>query len=496
MLLHVVMFQVNGDRGGVRETNETSGCRGWCGRGGGCPPAVTEWRALSVSAARATVEMTTLDTMPDADPMWAEQVNVTMRDLGLAEEEAIVHVDQTMDRMHFRDDLYAAHADCIGGFSHDAATQVMSVFTTTEECDTHVEAASVDVPFEAETVRVEYSGSDLEEFADALNASPPAEVPSFTGAYVGLETNSALIYVSSAADVQSTAADPTIDDAVASATVITTDNPCPDCNLLIQEDPNAGAVPEVCTSTEACGQPLRSGVEARTTRPEDGRVIISSAGYSMTAADGSRWLLTTFHYGGGGATAIRDRMVWHGEQDIGRVRESFLSTTGAARYDFTRVRIASPYWLQGSRGWLSSPMQFRLPQPSPTTAGPIRLNNGPIPLDWYTAGSVGLQSGDTVCLFARAARAGDMCGTLTGGPLNGVGFYVVGTYDACRGDSGGAWVHQWGAANGEYVAVGVHRGGADGCPALSGGNNSSRGYSLFTPVSYIHSHYQSTAGQS
>ncbi|MGO1173463.1 MAG: hypothetical protein ACTMKU_04090 [Actinomycetaceae bacterium] len=437
-------------------------------------------------------ERMTLDTVPDADPMWAEQVTVTMEDLGLTEEDAVVHVDQTMDRMFFRDDLYETHADCIGGFSHDATTGVMSVFTTTEACDTHVEAAAVDVPFEVMTERVEHSGSELEEFADALNASPPAEVPSFTGAYIDFESNSVLVYVSSAADVQTTAAEPTIDDAVSSNTVIATGNPCPTCTVIVQEDPNADAVPEVCTTTEACGQPLRSGIEIRTTNTS-GDETRASAGYTMTAADGSRWLLTALHIGGGGSTNMRNHMVWHGEQNIGRVRESFLSTTGSPQFDFTRVRIENSYWLQGSRGWLSSPTQFRQSRDS-IYAGRITLNDGMIPLDWYTTGSVGLQRGDAVCLFARASRAGDMCGTISQGSPDG--FFRVDDYDACGGDSGGAWTHQWGAANGEYVAVGVHRGGRNGCPALSNGNNSTRGYSIFTPISYIHKHYEQTAGQS
>ncbi len=236
------------------------------------------------------------------------------------------------------------------------------------------------------------------------------------------------------------------------------------------------------------GRPLRSGV---TVSLPGGR--ISSAGFTATAADGSRWLITTFHENGGKNASIVGQTVKHGEQYIGKVRESHkIEPTGV---DWTRVRISNPYWLGGSKGWLSGPTR--------TFAGIARdggpemvlLNNSPVGVYYYTAGSVGVARGDVVCLHARRTRSGDMCGTVGGYPGGVLGPRVrVDNYDACRGDSGGGWVYK--NPQGYRVAVGIHKGGKELCPLVTGGSaNSGSGHSIFTKISAIHLYMDATAGQ-
>lgn len=124
--------------------------------------------------------------------------------------------------------------------------------------------------------------------------------------------------------------------------------------------------------------------------------------------------MTTFHVPGGKNSEIVGRTVSHGEEYIGQVRESHrVNPTGV---EWTRVRIDNPYWLGGSRGWLSgSTRNF-----ADTSRSSVVLNDSPVGAYDCSAGAVGVGRGDVVCLHARRTCSGDMCGS-GGGHLGGTG---------------------------------------------------------------------------
>ena len=141
------------------------------------------------------VDVPALASMPNADPQFAEQVQVIMRDLGLSEEAAIAHVNGTLERMEFRDAVYEELPDCVGGFDYDPYTSTMTVYSLSVQCDAELMARSDDTSFTVRTERTEQSIDDLQALADDLNANPPADVAGFAGAFVDDERNAIVVQV-------------------------------------------------------------------------------------------------------------------------------------------------------------------------------------------------------------------------------------------------------------------------------------------------------------
>lgn len=423
----------------------------------------------------------TSQTLSTGEVDFSEETAVAMRDLGLSEEDALRHVQEQFERAQFREQLYAEHADCIGGFNYEIDSHRMTVSTASDECRTDIVSASQEMPFDVDLIDANYSLDELEQYATLINND--TEVANIVAADVNFEDGAVVLY----SEGQN------VSESVQTLSAVTYSNDMddisdelpPDLPIQIVPDPSIDLVEDVCTSSSACGRPLRSGV---TVSLPDGR--ISSAGFTATAADGSRWLITTFHENGGKNASIVGQTVRHGEQYIGKVRESHnIRPTGV---DWTRVRISNPYWLGGSRGWLSGPTRNF----ADGSRSSVLLNNNPVGVYYYTAGSVGVARGDVVCLHARRTRSGDMCGTVGGYPGGVLGPQVkVNNYEACRGDSGGGWVYK--NPQGYRVAVGIHHASAEpSCPVLTGGSaNSGTGYSVFTKISAIHLYMDATAGQ-
>ncbi|RTE48733.1 hypothetical protein [Actinobaculum sp. 313] len=139
------------------------------------------------------IEVPTLASMPDADPQFAEQVHVIMRDLGLSEEDAIAHVDGTLERLDYREAAYEEIPDCVGGFDYDPYTSTMTVYSLNEQCDAELMARADDMPFGVTMERTEQSIDDLQAVADDLNSHPPADLPELAFASVDDERNAVVL---------------------------------------------------------------------------------------------------------------------------------------------------------------------------------------------------------------------------------------------------------------------------------------------------------------
>lgn len=421
-------------------------------------------------AAHSEVFSQTLQLMPEADPQFVEQVWIVMNDLGLSEADAIAHVDGTLDRMGFRDKLYGEYPECIGGFSYDPVAALMTTYSASVECDAVIEEISAGYPFDVVLVRTNHTIDTLIAIADDLTEHPPSGLSGFDFALADYENNSIRVVLSevSSSRVLGTRSD----DAI-----LVDDPRLDDIDIYIDTDALTD-VSEVCTSSYGCGFPLRSGVELKANG------WISSLGFTATSRDGTRWALTTFHHGSNDVNMV----VSHGQQGLGPVREALKNDANGV--DWARVRIDNQCWLNGTKGWLASPKATSVSYYSNLAPNAL-YNDGAIPLSSYTGGTLGLQTNDTVCLYARSTRSYDMCGRIAGWSA---GYRTV-TYDACPGDSGGGWVFT--TSSGQKVAVGIHQGGTEGCPILRGKatNSGNGGSSRFTTLNKVHGYMDATAGQ-
>lgn len=203
------------------------------------------------------------------------------------------------------------------------------------------------------------------------------------------------------------------------------------------------AYEEVCTSRRACGAPLRGGVVIHK--------VASSANcslaYTASTSDGSRWAYTAGHCG----TQLNYK--WrHGDQIIGPVRETFDD----AEVDVARIRIDNGYWLGSGGGYLYD-------QNNPNTPARLTLS---------ITNRTTIEVDEVVCLNAQYSNPGYHCGVITAayGPRNMPSV----DFDACPGDSGGAWIFRPPGGTSQW-AYGVHHGGTLTCHELFG-------YSIFTTV--------------
>jgi len=232
--------------------------------------------------------------------------------------------------------------------------------------------------------------------------------------------------------------------------------------------------PRPATATTLAVSPLRSAINIWAGTANNDQC---SLGYAATASDGSWWAITAGHCvaeNGG----INTR--WgHGEQYFGPARDS-INNFGPyyIDVDVARIRIDNAYWREiMPGGYLMNINSSNVVQDTPRVLDDRIIIRSQIDV------------GDPVCLQARFVRYGDSCGTVTR-EFNGTGQVEVGTYDACPGMSGGAWITP---ANGEYWGFGVHDGGRDGCPQFDGGLNSSQGYSYFSSLPDINDYWDYTS---
>lgn len=127
---------------------------------------------------------------------------------------------------------------------------------------------------------------------------------------------------------------------------------------------------------------------------------------------------------------------------------------GLTDVDVGRIKIESNYFKSGSLGYM-----FNYANPS-----------SPIPVNYVVGSLTSIFPGSVVCL--KAIHAGDIsnkCGTvdLPQDP-SAYNMVKVAGYDACDGDSGGAWFHN--DSSGAATAYGSHASSLE--PSCHGGGNS------------------------
>lgn len=185
----------------------------------------------------------------------------------------------------------------------------------------------------------------------------------------------------------------------------------------VVEDSTASAVPVdvACTDRLNCGAPLRGGI-----RIGSGSTGCS-AGFTATASDTSRWLLTAGHCG------PVDSNWTHGEQAIGPIRQVAnglwydANVDRSVRVDVARIRIDSTYWKQAAGGWLYNTASSTYPVKAAVAAQAVPV-------------------GSTVCRSSYSrfhTESAAKCGkVVTSFDRNG--YITVSGMVVCSGDSGGA----------------------------------------------------------
>lgn len=192
---------------------------------------------------------------------------------------------------------------------------------------------------------------------------------------------------------------------------------------------------DVCTTRTACGQPARSGIVLSINGTNG-----CSLGFRAAATDGSKWVITAGH------CAVVNDTIGHGAQPFGPVRLQTLTVGGL---DFLRARIDNSYWLSSGGGYLYN------------AASP----NSPLSIYYSLTTTSSIVVGQYVCLNAWNSSAAS-CGSVNS--VNTATGRVSVGFDACPGDSGGAWT--WRSSAGLYFAFGVHSQSDQGCH-LGGGTS-------------------------
>jgi hypothetical protein len=292
----------------------------------------------------------------------------------------------------------------------------------------------------AEVHSVAFSADELRQVSGSVGAGndPILGALGFQGSYVDLEQNSVLV---------------TVDEVtfqLLGGPLFVGSHPA--IRLEIGEVPVMA--PDLCTSGDSCGAPLRGGVILRQVNDATRNC---SLGYTSSATDGSRWAITAGHCGDLNS-------VWrHGEVQIGPIRAKF----DEAEFDVARIRIDSAYWLQAGGGYL---YDYYSP-------------NVPADLTYSIRNRTTIQANDVVCLNAKHSTPSHTCGLIT--RTYGYSGMPQTDFDACGGDSGGAWIFR--TSGGSRWAYGVHSGSSpETCHAVSG-------YSIFTSVPDMNLIFDETA---
>lgn len=388
---------------------------------------------------------------------WVEGAAILERDYGLTPTVAKERIADQSDRFMFREMVADALGPFFSGFRFDPVSGVQSILVTdADRAAGAVQKLAAEYAIPTSIVEVEYSYDELREIAAAASrgqAGIPAE--HVESAQIDDNSNTVDVYVQkeylpeAKAQVRSNNA------------------------IVVSAYEPLATIDEVCTSKDSCGGPLRGGIEIWRGSSSS---FVCSLGFTATASDGSRWAITAGHC----PTAL-DQPFGHSEQAIGLVRQYVNNPSGShSDVDVARIRIDSTYW----KAWAAAGYLLKINSSNVVQNAPNELSN-----------TIALRStidiGDVLCLSAASPTFGDSCGTVSE-EFDTRGAVVIGNYDACPGDSGGAW--SWNAGDGTYWGFGVHEGGRNGCPVLSGGgDNDSQGFSVFSAIPDINDYWDATS---
>lgn len=397
---------------------------------------------------------------------WEQAAALVAAAYSLPRRTALERVADQEDRWEFREAVAAELGDTFAGFSYDYTSDVQTVLTTdAESARPVVDVYAEDHGVSGTVTEVPYSYDELARLEGQIQDGEFPELGRVWGASVDQRANVVTAYV-----------DPSI--STVELRTLQTARIHPAVRVAVADIRNEA--PDVCTSKTSCGAPLRGGIVIS----HVGSNRICSLGYTATASGGSRWAITAGH-------CVNVDETWrHGEQYFGPVRQRAYHPVSHISVDVGRIRIDNSYW----RAWPPGGYLLRI------DPGQI-VRESPNIIEHVLQSKTTLSVGDVVCLSARTPRWGDSCGLISSTDNGAYDMVQVGNYDACSGDSGGAWV--WKASSGNYWAIGVHsssryiEGSPDqDCPFFDfGGNNSSRGPSSFTAVPDVHAFWDATGSE-
>jgi len=206
-----------------------------------------------------------------------------------------------------------------------------------------------------------------------------------------------------------------------------------------------------CLSTLDCHEtPLRAGL--RIVRGDSISTPFKSCsiGFALSAPGTSRvWFTTAGHCGPGNSPGVpQSQRRWFHRPSSGLVTGVTAARcwwcAGHPSVDVGRVLVKESFWLNGTFGWL---MNFANP------GSPVKVNG-------YT---LSYQVGDVICLKAlHVGAASDKCGIVADVDDASVHHMIkINGYNACDGDSGGAWFET--SPTGHRVAYAVHSSSDSGC---------------------------------
>lgn len=391
---------------------------------------------------------------------WIEGAQVLAREYGLSETEALERVSTQTARMEFRETVAATLGDTFAGFRYDPVSGVQTVLTTEPESDgAEIAVLAQDAGINVAIEEATYSYDELRSFAEkAQEGELGIAAKDVVSAQIDDNSNSIVVYVP--------------EERLEALSTQRMQQSLHD-TVTLEAYVEGHSVEETCTGKYSCGAPLRGGIGLwRTTSTN----YQCSLGYTATSGDGARWAITAGH-----CRTADDQTFGHGEQSIGPVRDYVNNPAGAHRdVDVARIRMDSSYW----RAWPAAGYLLRINSSNVVQNDPNRVVHS---IDYRSS----IELADVYCLSARSPRWGDSCGSVTD-EFDQDGLAVIGNYDACPGDSGGAWV--WNNGSGGYWGIGVHEGGRTGCPWYdSGQSNDSQGWSRFSAIPDINDYWDATS---
>ncbi|WP_454777777.1 trypsin-like serine protease [Georgenia muralis] len=388
---------------------------------------------------------------------WLEGAQVLAREYGLSETEALDRVSSQTARMEFRETVAANLGDTFAGLRYDPVSGVQTVLTTEpESAAAEITSLAQDAGIEVAVEEATYSYDELRSLAEkAKQGGLGIAATDVVSAQIDDNSNSVVAYVPE--DRLQALSTQRVHEAV-----------------TLEAYVDDQGVEEVCTGKRSCGAPLRGGIGLwRTTSTN----YVCSLGYTATSGDGARWAITAGH-----CRTVANQNFGHGDQYIGPVRDVVNNPTSGPHgdVDVARIRMDSSYW----RAWPAAGYLLRINSSNVVQNDPNRIVHT---IDYRSS----IEIADVYCLSALSPGWGDSCGSVTD-EFDQDGLVVIGNYDACPGDSGGAWV--WNNGSGDYWGIGVHEGGRNGCPQKdTGGSNDSQGWSRFSAIPDINDYWDATS---
>lgn len=423
--------------------------------------AITQFAFIPTSLAQAPPpdhSPIAVDQTENIPSEWTEVISDIQRRFGLTWDTAYDRVAGQERRIAFRGALPPLLGDRFAGFRFDMLSGIQTVLVTDVQVGTLVMEAADQYDVAAAVELDSFSYNTLVATAQRItDGRDPILSSVASSANPNDNNNTVEVFVPAAALALLRARAGELHPAV----------------HLFETTPNL-SVDEACTGKPYnCGAPLRGGIGVW----HEGEPYTSpscSLGYTATGSDGSWWAITAGH-----CSITRNSNAGedfgHGEQVFGPMRHFKDTTLYPYNLDYLRARIDNSYWRQiRPGGYLVQVNSSNL------------VVNAPVILEGYVAARYQIEKDEYVCLVAVSPDAGDACGVIS----DEYATYNMPQveYDACPGDSGGAWV--WRASSG-LIGYGIHQGGRTGCPQLEDppGQNDSRGWSQFTTIPDLHQYW-------